>query len=126
MANPDSRPYIAVGHVRLRAVGVRAAASRLEAIGVRPIVVRDSLAVMELRGGTHIVMRELEGDAEAEHQAAWDFMVDDIEHAHQLLAGAGFDVTEIERGTIHDSFVATAPEKFRVEVTSSHAGDRIV
>jgi hypothetical protein len=120
----DGRPGLAVGHVVMRAAGVRAAAERLERVGVRPIVVKDDFAVMELRGGTHIVVRELEGDGV--EKLSFDFMVDDIEEGRQRFDDAGFTVTDISRGRIHDSFVAKAPERFRVEVNSSHAGDRTV
>lgn len=127
MTSPDDpRPAIAVGHVTMRARGVRAAAARLESIGIRPIVVKDHFAVMELRGGTHIVVRELEGDGGEVHRVNFDFMVDDVDRAAAHFAGAGFQVTSVERGRIHDSFDAVAPEGFRVEVTSSHAGDRPV
>ena len=53
----DQRPPVAVGHVRLDVVDVGAAARWLEAVGLRPIVTRDELAVLELRGGTHVVVR---------------------------------------------------------------------
>ena len=54
----DQRPPVAVGHVRLNVVDVGAAARRLEAVGLRPIVTRDEFAVLELRGGTHVVVRQ--------------------------------------------------------------------
>ena len=56
----DQRPPVAVGHVRLNVVDVGAAARWLETVGLRPIVTRDELAVLELRGGTHVVVRHAE------------------------------------------------------------------
>ena len=54
----DSRPPVAVGHVRILVGDVGAAARWLETAGLRPIVKRDELAVLELRGGTHVVVRQ--------------------------------------------------------------------
>jgi hypothetical protein len=53
----DKRPPVAVGHVRLNVKDVDAAARWLEEVGLRPIVTRGELAVLELRGGTHVVVR---------------------------------------------------------------------
>ena len=120
----DKRPLAATGHLFLRAKGARAAAERLVAIGVRKIVLKDSFAVLELRGGTHIVVREAENDELTE--ASFDLMYDDIDAASALFQERGFEVTEIKDGNIHRSFYATAPEQFRIQVLDSHAGSRIV
>ena len=58
--NADLRPPVAVGHVRLPVADVGAAARWLETVGLRPIVTMDELAVLEVRGGTHIVVRQAE------------------------------------------------------------------
>ena len=120
----DERPQLAAGHLFLRARGVQAASERLVEVGVRPIVVKEDLAVLELRGGTHVVVRPHEGNGE--HEAPFDFMVDDIERAQQRFTAAGFEVTSIEDGRIHRSFTATAPESFVITVNDSHAGGRPV
>lgn len=120
----DTRPLAAVGHVSMTAKGVEAAARRLQGVGVRTLLVREDFAVLELRGGTHIVLRAAEADDVRE--ASFDLMYDDIDAAHDLFGRHGFERTEIERGTIHDSFTAVAPESFRVRVNSSHASDQPV
>jgi hypothetical protein len=56
----DKRPPVAVGHVRLAVTDIGAAARWLETVGLRPIVTMDDLAVLELRGGTHVVVRQAE------------------------------------------------------------------
>ena len=58
-----ARPLAATGHLFLQANGARGAAERLVSVGLRDIMVRDSLGVLELRGGTHIVVREVDGGA---------------------------------------------------------------
>lgn len=120
----DVRPEAATGHLFLKASDVRKASERLESVGVRAIVRKDQIAILELRGGTHIVVRPLED--ESLHEAPFDLMFDDIDAAHTRFGEAGFEVTGIEDGRIHRSFQATAPERFRVQVLDSHAGKRAV
>ena len=59
-SSTDQRPPVAIGHVRLNVSDVGAAARWLETVGLRPIVTREELAVLELRGGTHVVVRQAE------------------------------------------------------------------
>jgi len=56
----DQKPPVAVGHVRLPATDVAAAARWLETVGLRPIFQDTDLAVLEFRGGTHVVVRRPE------------------------------------------------------------------
>src|SRR5713226_2828790 len=104
----DQRPPVAVGHVRLDATDVGAAARWLEAVGLRPIFASADLAVLELRGGTHVVVRGAEQPLRAGAAAPFDLMVDDIEAAR------------------HDSFHLAGPDGHDFTVVSSHAGDRVV
>ena len=120
----DERPLAATGHIMLRAKGARAAAERLVSIGVRSIVIRDDFAVLELRGGTHIVVREAEAEGVAD--APFDLMYDDLDAAHASFTEHGFSVSAIESGRVHRNFYATAPEQYRIQVLDSHAGDRVV
>lgn len=120
----DARPLAATGHLFLRARGARRAAERLVALGVREIMIRDDFAVLELRGGTHIVVREAEGDEVGD--APFDLMYDDLDAAHTSFGEQGFEVTAIRDGRIHRSFYATAPEGFRIQVLDSHVGERVV
>ena len=119
-----SRPAAAAGHLFMHAHPVPASVARLEAIGVRAIVKRDTFAVMELRGGTHIVVREpKDGSPE---QPAFDLMYDDIGEARVMFEKAGFKLSENKVGKVHTSFRATAPEGFEFQVLDSHVGSRIV
>ena len=122
---PDERPLAATGHLFLRVTGARRAAERLVAVGVRRIMVQDAFAVLELRGGTHIVVRETETDGVTD--APFDLMYDDLDAAHAAFRKQGFEVTAIrDSGRVHRSFRATAPGQFRVQVLDSHAGSRAV
>lgn len=121
----STRPAAAAGHLFMHAHPVPASVARLEAIGIRAIVKRDTFAVMELRGGTHIVVREPKDTAPAE-QPSFDLMYDDIDEARTLFEKAGFELSETAVGKVHTSFRATAPEGFEFQVVDSHAGSRVV
>ena len=121
----DKRPLAATGHLMLRATGARAAAERLVEVGVRQIMIRDGFAVLELRGGTHIVVQEAR--AEGMTDAPFDLMYDDLDAAHASFREQGFSVSEIrDSGRVHRSFQAVAPEQYRIRVLDSHVGNRVV
>jgi hypothetical protein len=122
----DQRPPVAVGHVWLPATDVVAAERWLQSVGLRPIFADDGLAVLELRGGTHVVVRKTEQPPTAGSTAPFDLMVDDIEAARRDYAAKGLGPSDITRGRIHDSFRLTGPDGYEFTVTSSHAGGRVV
>src|SRR5436190_23663476 len=100
----DQRPPVAVGHVRLPATDVATAERWLQYVGLRPIFADDGLAVLELRGGTHVVVRKIEQPPTAGSAAPFDLMVDDVEAARRDYAAKCLDPSEIGRGRIDDSF----------------------
>ena len=122
----DQRPPVAVGHVRFPTTDVARAARWLESVGLRPIFADADLAVLELRGGTHVVVRKAEEAPNVGAAAPFDLMVDDIEAARHDYAGKGLEPAEIARGRIHDSFHLAGPDGHDFTVTSSHAGGRPV
>ena len=122
----DQRPPVAVGHVRLPATDVAVAERWLQSVGLRPIFADNDLAVLELRGGTHVVVRKIEQSPTAGSEAPFDLMVDDIEAARRDYAAKGLGPSDISRGRIHASFHLTGPDGYDFTVTSSHAGGRAV
>jgi hypothetical protein len=120
----DQRPPVAVGHVRLNVVDVGAAARWLETAGLRPIVTMEDLAVLELRGGTHVVVRKAEAPPAPGTIAPFDLMVDDIDAAHRDYAAKGLSPSEIRRGRIHDSFEVAGPGGWTFTINSSHASGK--
>jgi hypothetical protein len=117
----DLRPPVAVGHVRLPVTDVATAARWLEIVGLRPIVTMDELAVLELRGGTHVVVRQAEPPPALGTVAPFDLMVDDVDAAHRDYAEKGLSPSPIRRGRIHDSFDLPGPAGWTFTVNSSHA-----
>ena len=122
----DERPPCAIGHVFFdipSGNSISSVAARLVLVGMREIFKNDAVAVLELRGATHVVVRKGKPLMEADgvFKCEFDLMYDDIKAAKALFDQSGYDTTEIEFGRIHDEFWAKAPEGFRVHINSSHA-----
>ena len=108
----------AVAKLAQDAVGdVDRAASFWREVGMREIVRDREVAVMELRGGTHLVL--VPGTVTA-GDAPFDLMVEDLRAVHQQWMAQGLDPGPIAHDRIHDSFIVTDPDGHRVTVNSSH------
>ena len=64
----------------------------------------ESFGVLELRGGTHLVLRRAEETIEPGREAPFDLVVDDVDAARAEFTSTGVAATGIERGRIHDAF----------------------
>ena len=122
----DERPKLAVGHVSLEVEDVGDAYAFFVRHGMRDIFKSDTFGVLELRGGTHLVLSRSEEAIAPGRKAPFDLMVDDIDQAREEFTSAGVTATEISCGRIHDTFHIEGPNGYRFAVTSSHAGDRAV
>ncbi len=112
----DVRPRFGIGHVSLSASDVANLTDFYTQVGMRLVVNMGRAAILELRGGTHIVIQA--GDPSG---ATLDLIVDDIDETHRVLADAGAQPGPITRGRPHDRFVATDPEGNTLIVNSNHA-----
>jgi catechol 2,3-dioxygenase-like lactoylglutathione lyase family enzyme len=122
----DRRPPVAVAHVFFTATDIAAAAEWFEGLGLRPIGSSDEVAVLELRGGTHLVITHAARRPKRGKAAPFDLMFDDIDATHRDMQAKGLKPSRISRGSIHDEFTITGPDGYRVTVLSSHAGRRAV
>lgn len=116
----DQRPDVAVGHVHLTVNDIDAEHAFFEAHGMRNILKRDDFSILELRGGTHLILRLAEDTVATGTRGPFDLMVDDIDHAYEKFVNAGVETSPIERGSIHDSFTVTSPSGYAFPVNSSH------
>ncbi|HZW89298.1 MAG TPA: VOC family protein [Myxococcaceae bacterium] len=119
----DERPLLWVGHVVWRVKNVRAAAVFWRDLGMRQVHIEDGIGILELRGGTHLIL--LPREAEAPSDAPLDLMVDDLAETHAVWSARGLRVSPIERGRIHDTFTVTDPEGHAVTVNSSHVMGKV-
>ena len=127
MANTiDKRPTVAVGHVCLPVKNVLTTSAFLQQLGLRKIFEKDTFAVLELRGGTHLVLEKSRKRTKSGTQAPVDFMVDDVKQARSKYAKMGMKPTRIKSGTIHSSFFIPGPDGWSFKITSSHTSGRPV
>jgi catechol 2,3-dioxygenase-like lactoylglutathione lyase family enzyme len=114
----ESRRPVWIGHAVLTVGDLRRSAEFWRTVGMREIECNDRVAVLELRGGTHLVL--VPGTPEHDVDAPFDLMVEDLETIHAAWTHLGLDVSVIERGRIHSVFVLRDPDGHRVMVNSSH------
>lgn len=118
MPPSDPRPRVWVGHVTLPTPDLAATHDFMVQLGMRPIAQGDDFAVLELRGGTHLVL--LPSAACASGSAYFDLMVDDLDAARDQLRARGLAPSEIQTGAIHRSFTVRAPSGHTLTFNSSH------
>jgi len=106
-----------IGHAVLTVSDLGRAVQWWTGIWMREIERNEHVAVLELRGGTHLV---LVPGSPATGDAPFDLMVDDLDATHEAWTELGVDVSEISRGRIHNAFTATDPDGYVVTVNNSH------
>jgi len=120
----DERPPLWVGHVVWHVKDLPTMAAFWRDLGMREVHVSDAVAILELRGGTHLILLP-EKDANAASSAPMDLMVDDLAATHAQWSARRLRVSPIERGQIHDSFTVVDPEGHAVTVNSSHVVGKV-
>jgi catechol 2,3-dioxygenase-like lactoylglutathione lyase family enzyme len=116
----DPRPLVWVGHVVLGVADLERSKDYWTRLGLRFVASGAGFCVLELRGGTHLVLLPAEGPVEPGTPAPFDLMVDDLDATRKAWEGLDLAPTEIQRGRIHDSFRVRDPSGYEVTVNSSH------
>ena len=124
MSNDDGRPPVWVGHVTMDTDRLDESEAFMRQIGMRPMFRGDDVAVMELRGGTHLVL--LRSRDVRPGDAAFDLMVEDINAVYEDFTSRGLEPSPIEQGRIHASFTVTEPAGHRITFNSTHVSDQPV
>ena len=125
MSEQDLRPPVWVGHVVLETNRLEETAQFMRNIGLRPIVQRPDVAVLELRGGTHLVL-VAEPEAVA-GEASFDLMVEDLQATHQHFIGLGLAPTPIETvSDNHERFLVREPAGSIISFFSNHVSGQPV
>ena len=119
--NADERPPVWVGHVSMRTNVLDKSHEFMVALGLRPVGRDEDVAVLELRGGTHLVL--LRTDEPVSGTAPFDLMVEDLEGTHRQLAERGLSPSPIVSGRIHRSFTVRDPSGQDIPFNSSHVSD---
>ncbi len=125
MSEQDMRPPVWVGHVILETDRLGETTQFMRTIGMRPILQRPEVAVLELRGGTHLVLiakpEVVVGDA------PFDLMVEDLQATHGHFIELGLAPTPIERvSPEHEGFKVREPAGHIIRFLSNHVSGRPV
>lgn len=115
-ADRDQRPRFGIGHMGMAAADVAGLTDFYTKIGMRLVVNMGRMAILELRGGTHLILQSGQPGT-----TTLDLIVDDIDETRAVLETAGANPTAIQRGNPHDRFTATDPEGNTLVVNSNHA-----
>jgi len=117
----DERPPVWIGHVAMHSAKVDESSQFMQLIGMRLIAGGEEFAVLEMRGGTHLV---LTSDAQSSLiKGSFDLMVDDLDATREHFIQLGLAPGEIKRGQIHDSFEQREPGGSTITFNSSHVGE---
>jgi len=120
MSEKDLRPPVWVGHVVLETDQLEESAAFMKKIGLRSIVERPQVAVLELRGGTHLVL--IAKPAITPGDAPFDLMVEDLQATHASFVEQGLEPTPIERlSREHEQFKLREPAGHVISFLSNHA-----
>ena len=88
-------------------------------LGLRPVVSRAEVAVLELRGGTHLVL--VAKPVVDAGEAGFDLMVEDLRATHEAFVAQGLAPTPIERvSPDHERFLVREPAGHTIAIFSNH------
>jgi len=124
----DKRPPVAVGHVSLHVKDVPAASAFMQTLGLRHVFENEkqTFAVLELRGGTHMILNKSRKKIREGAVAPVDLMVDDVKAMRAYCKTKKLKPSKITTGSVHSSFYVPGPDGWSIKITSSHAGNRPV
>jgi len=108
----DLRPPVAIGRVEHRVTDVSKAADWHESLGARPIVRQRNFALLELRGGIHMVLGNAKEPIKRGTPAPFDFIVDDVDATRRACAKLGMKPSRMTRGSNHDWFEVIDPRRY--------------
>jgi hypothetical protein len=126
MNTDEQRPLVAVAHVVMETDRMEESAQFMQTIGMRPFFLGPQVSVLELRGGTHLIL--MRKDSVAGGNAPFDLMVDDIRATHERFTSLGLSPSPIEaRPAIdHEVFTVREPAGHVISIFSSHVSGKPV
>ena len=122
----DKRPPVAIGHINLITKDVPSTSLFMQSLGLRKVFQKKTFAVLELRGGTHLILETSSRRRAKNTIAPFDLMVDDINESRSLYKKMGLKPSKISTGKVHSSFIISGPDNWSFKITSSHTSGRRV
>ena len=115
----DPRPPVWVGHIVLYSDRVKESAAFMLKLGMRSIFQGPDVSVLELRGGTHLVILAKEHVVAGD--ASFDLMVEDLQATHAHLSSLGLAPSPIEPAIAgHTCFKVREPAGHLITFFSNH------
>lgn len=119
IVSSDERPRVWTGHLGPVTVpDLDAGIDFYVALGCRLAHREDGVGIVELRGGTHLIVRV--GDPQSGEASPFDLMVDDLDVTHADYVEAELAPSDIVDGSIHRHFTVTDPGGRVIRVDDSH------
>ena len=138
-ATNDAPPPVGVGHMSLTVADLEASHSFYLDLGLRPLGKGDGMAILELRGGTHLLLfQQTAAAAGAERDGPFDDAgvrsvdlmlaartLDDLNRFRDSLIARGHAADPIPERRFygHYIFKARDPDGHQVTVSTSHASE---
>jgi catechol 2,3-dioxygenase-like lactoylglutathione lyase family enzyme len=126
MRKKDDRPGIWIGHVTRRVRDVKESTEFFAALGLRTMMAGAEMAILELRGGTHLLLFADEAKFKTIPNDNFDLMVSDVEAFHESLQSKGVQVSKLKQDRFHTYFEASDPDGAKWRVNSDHTEGRPV
>ena len=87
------------------------------------VLQKAGITILELRGGTHLLLLKCEESAPKDLVSSFDLMVDDINAFQKNLFKAGIESSEVKTDEMsgHQMIVIKDPDGRQLSICSSHA-----
>lgn len=120
----DNKPLVGVAHVVLHTDRMAESVHFMRALGMRLLFDGPEISVLEMRGGTHLLL--MHSDKVAAGEAPFDLMVDDLHDSHRRLSALGLAPSPIEAcpAIAHELFTLREPAGRLITIFSSHASGK--
>lgn len=124
MALDDKKPLVGVAHVVLQTDRMAESVHFMRALGMRLLFDGPEISVLEMRGGTHLLL--MHSDKVVAGEAPFDLMVDDLHDSHRRLSALGLAPSPIEArpAIAHELFTLREPAGRLITIFSSHASGK--
>ena len=126
MTGSDDRPAVWIGHVTLPTTDVRKSQECLLKLGCRLLEQAEQIAILELRGGTHLLLLKSDDSVPSGAKAPFDLMVEDVDLAHRECTELGLSPSEIKDIPFHRAFTIVEPAGHEITINSTHVSDKPV
>ena len=122
----NDRPGIWIGHMTRRVRNVKESAEFFATLGLRTVMAEPQMAILELRGGTHLLLFADQDEYKSIPNDNFDLMVSDVEAFHQSLQAKGIQVSKLKHDQFHTYFGAADPDGTEWRINSDHTEGRPV